>query len=171
MRCRYYNIQLNPHKCIFLVELLGLLGFIVSKDGIWVDPLKVKAIMNLSLPRKILQLQSLQGKANFLICFLTNYEELTKGFMCLLKKGVPFIWDDQAQWSFNALQFSLISTPIFIPPNYQEDFILYLAASNSIIGMVLIQDYLDHVKHVIYYLSCGLLGAELFTLTSRSWPL
>ena len=95
--CRHYNIRLNPHKCIFGVESGRLLGFIMANDGIRVDPLKVKAITKLPPPRTILQLQSLQGKANFLRRFIVNYAELTKGFMRLLKKGVPFIWDDRAQ--------------------------------------------------------------------------
>ena len=34
LRCRQYNIRLNPHKCIFFVESGRLLGFVVSKDGI-----------------------------------------------------------------------------------------------------------------------------------------
>jgi hypothetical protein len=95
--CRYYNIRLNPHKCIFVVESGRLLGFIVSRYGIRVDPLKVEAIIEFPPPNSVIQLQSLQGKANFLRCFVANYAEITKGFMRLLKKGVPFIWDEQAQ--------------------------------------------------------------------------
>jgi hypothetical protein len=97
MRCRYYNICLNPHKCIFVVESGQLLGFIVANDGIRVDRLKVKAITNLPPPSTILQLQILQGKVNFLRRFITNYPELTKGFICFLKKAVSFIWHDRAQ--------------------------------------------------------------------------
>ena len=93
--------------------------------------------------------------------FVANYVELTKGFMRLLKKGVPFIWVDQAQRSFDALKTTLISTPIISPPNYHVDFLLYLATFNSTVGMVLIQTNVDHVEHVIYYLSQGLVGAEL----------
>ena len=63
---RYYHIRLNPHKCIFRVESGRLLGFIMENDGIHVDPLKFEAITKLPPPRTILQLQSLQGKANFL---------------------------------------------------------------------------------------------------------
>ena len=37
-RCRHYQVRLNPHKCIFCVKSGRLLGFIVSKDGIRVDP-------------------------------------------------------------------------------------------------------------------------------------
>jgi hypothetical protein len=50
VRCRFYHIRLNPHKCVFCVESGHLLGFIVSRQGIWVDPLKVEAILNLPPP-------------------------------------------------------------------------------------------------------------------------
>jgi hypothetical protein len=29
IRCRFYNIRLNPHKCVFVVEIGRLLGFLV----------------------------------------------------------------------------------------------------------------------------------------------
>jgi hypothetical protein len=62
-----------------------------------VDPLKVKAILQLPPPRTIRHLQGLQGKDNFLHRFIVNYANITKGFMCLLNKVTPFIWDDRAQ--------------------------------------------------------------------------
>jgi hypothetical protein len=34
LRCRFYRIRLNPHKCVFCVESGHLLGFIVSRHGI-----------------------------------------------------------------------------------------------------------------------------------------
>jgi hypothetical protein len=52
-RCRYYRIQLNPHKCIFCVKSGHLLEFLVSETGIMVDPLKVEAILQLPPPRTI----------------------------------------------------------------------------------------------------------------------
>jgi hypothetical protein len=126
-----------------------------------VDPLKVEAIVQLPPPRTILQLQSLQGKANFLRRFIANYAEITKGFMRLLKKDVPFHWDDAAQCSFEALKHALTTAPLLRPPNYNKDFLLYLAAAESTIGMVLVQedDFLS--EYVIYYLSRGLVGPEL----------
>jgi hypothetical protein len=58
------------------------------------DPLKVEVILQLLPPRTIRQLQGLQGKANFLCRFIVNYANITKGFMCLLKKDNSFIWDE-----------------------------------------------------------------------------
>ena len=46
-RCRHYSVRLNPNKCIFCVRFGHLIGFIVSKEGIRVDPLKVKEILQL----------------------------------------------------------------------------------------------------------------------------
>lgn len=51
--------------------------------------------------------------------------------------------------------------PVISPPNYHIDFLLYLASFDSTVGMVLVQANVDHVDHVIYYLSRGLVGAEL----------
>jgi hypothetical protein len=56
IRFRFYHICLNPHKCIFCVESGRLLGFIVSRQGIWVDPLKVEVILNLPPPYTLCQL-------------------------------------------------------------------------------------------------------------------
>ena len=49
-KCRGYRLSLNPAKCIFEVTRGTLLGYIVSKDGIVVDPDKVKAILEAPAP-------------------------------------------------------------------------------------------------------------------------
>jgi hypothetical protein len=85
-RCFYYMIQLNSHKCIFCIKSSCLLGFLVSETRIMVDPLKVEAVLRLPPLCTIRQL--------FLRRFIVNYATITKGFMHLLKKETPFIWDD-----------------------------------------------------------------------------
>ena len=65
-RCRHYAVRLNPHKCIFCVKSGRLLGFIVLKEGIRVDPLKVEAILQLSPPKNIRHLQCLRGMEKLL---------------------------------------------------------------------------------------------------------
>jgi hypothetical protein len=143
------------------VESSRLLGFIVSNYGIIVHPLKVEAIIELPPSNSVIQLQRLEGKENFSRCFVSNYAEITKGFMRLLKKGVPFIWDEQAQQYFDCLKQVLTSTPLHKPPNYNNFFILYLATSSTKIGMVLVQNDDQYNEHVIYYIRKGLVGVEL----------
>ena len=49
-RLRKFQLKLNPTKCTFGATSRKLLGFIVSRKGIEVDPDKVKAIQNLPPP-------------------------------------------------------------------------------------------------------------------------
>ena len=44
-KCREYRLSLKPTKCVFGVARGKLLGHVVSKEGIAVDPDKVKAIL------------------------------------------------------------------------------------------------------------------------------
>jgi hypothetical protein len=60
--------------------------------------------------------------------------------MRLLKKDVSFIWDNQAQESFDSLKHAITHAPVLQPPNYYKDYILYLVSSATTITMVLVQE-------------------------------
>ena len=49
-QCRKYGISLNPKKCVFTVMEGMLLGHIVSKKGISIDPERIRAIEQIPLP-------------------------------------------------------------------------------------------------------------------------
>ena len=53
LRCQHFNIRLNPHKCVFGVENACLLGFLVSKGGIRIDPLNIESILSLPAPTNV----------------------------------------------------------------------------------------------------------------------
>jgi len=159
LHCRHYKIRLNPHKCVFCVSSGCFLSFVVSKDGIRLDPCKVQAIINLPPPSNLLQIQKLQGKANFLRRFIPNYAELAKGYARLLKKEVPFDWDQVAQASFDALKESLMKASLMYALDYQKAFNLYLAAADTTIAMVLVQED-NGIENPIYYLSKNLNDTE-----------
>jgi hypothetical protein len=122
--------------------------------------LKVEAILNLPPPSSLRQLQSLQGKEKFLLRFILNYVELTFGFTRLLKKVSEFVWDTTANKAFDALKLILTHTPLLFSPDYGRDYFLDLAASDSTIAMVMVQEDDLHDKHVIYYLSRSLTTTE-----------
>ena len=64
-----------------------------------------------------------------------------------------------AQASFDALKDSLVKAPLMYAPDYQRDFNLYLAAADTTIAMVLVQE-VDGIEHPIYYLSKNLNDTE-----------
>ena len=60
---RTYRMKLNPRKCVFGVPTGKLLGFIVSERGIEVNPKKIKAILNITRPTCLKDVQRLAGSA------------------------------------------------------------------------------------------------------------
>jgi hypothetical protein len=54
---RKYNMMLNPTKCIFGVPARQLLGFIVSHCSIEVNLEKIKAILDISRPNDLKDVQ------------------------------------------------------------------------------------------------------------------
>ncbi len=49
LKCREFGLTLNPDKCAFMVFLGTILGFIVFKKGIVMDPKKVEALVNMQV--------------------------------------------------------------------------------------------------------------------------
>lgn len=63
------------------------------------------------------------------------------------------------QASFDALKESLMKASLMYAPDYLKDFNLYLAATDTTIAMVLVQED-DGIEHPIYYLSKNLNDTE-----------
>ena len=75
-RCREYGIFLNPKKSIFGIDKGKLLGHIISKDGITVDPSRVEAIKKIPIPKYKKSLQSFLGHINFVRIFIQTFSIL-----------------------------------------------------------------------------------------------
>lgn len=73
--------------------------------------------------------------------------------MRLLEKYVPFYCDDQVQQSFKSLKKYLMIDPLLSPLYFNRYFVLYLAAFDTTIGLLLVQEDKYQKEHPIYYLS------------------
>ena len=69
-----------------------LLGHIISKDGIKIDPSRVQAIQNIDFPRSKKEIQSFLGKINFLRRFIPNFAEIVRVVTTMLKKYTILKW-------------------------------------------------------------------------------
>ena len=81
--------------------------------------------------------------------------------MRLMKQDTAFIWDEATQQYFEALKKALLLASFLSPLDYTKDFILYMDASHSMVGVVLVQEDDKLQDLVIYYLSRTLTRPEL----------
>ena len=71
-RLRRYNLKLNPAKCAFGVPAGKLLGFIISRKGIELDPSKIKSIQELPPPKMRKEVMSFLGRLNYISRFIAQ---------------------------------------------------------------------------------------------------
>eukprot|EP00253_Pinus_taeda_P026975 PITA_26975 len=104
LTCRKYGISLNPKKSLFGLEEGKLLGHIISKDSIKIDPDRIEAILQIPHPKNIKELQYFLGKINFLRRFIPNLAELIRFLNNMLKN------DSKVKWTLQAKQ----NTPLLL---------------------------------------------------------
>ena len=89
-RCRKYGISLNLAKFVFGIDEGKLLGHIISKDGVKIDPERIEAIKKIPFPKNFKSLQYFNGHINFIRRFIPNLAEYIKPLHKLLKKDAKF---------------------------------------------------------------------------------
>ena len=83
-------MKLNPNKCAFKVTAGKFLGFMVSQRGVEVNPDKVRAIMEITPPINIKEVESLNDKIVALNRFFLRVTDKCLPFFRTLKKS--FKW-------------------------------------------------------------------------------
>ena len=109
-------------KCTFGVTTGKLLGFMVSQRGIEANPDKIQAIIEMTLPRNINEVQSLNGKVAALNRFVLKATDKCLPFFHTLKKS--FEWTDECQQAFEQLKAYLSAPPLLSPSQSGEELFL-----------------------------------------------
>ena len=70
-RLRKFQLKLNSKKCIFGATFEKLLGFMVSKKGIEIDPNKVREKQDLPSFHTQKEVRSFMGRLNYIARFIS----------------------------------------------------------------------------------------------------
>jgi hypothetical protein len=134
---RMYNMMLNPMKCVFGVPAGQLLGFIASHHGIKVNPEKIKAILEISQPNDLKDVQQLTSCVAAVSRFISHLGEKALPLYKLMKKSDEFVWIDEANAALKDLKRVLSTAPVLAAPEDQEPMLLYMAATNRVVSIVI----------------------------------
>jgi len=160
-RCKRYGISLNPKKSFFSLDQGKLLGFIVSKEGIYIDPDRIKEISEIPFPHNKKSMQSFLGQINFVKRFVPDFSQIILPLQAMIKKNSVFKWGSAEKEAFELIKQSIINAPALNTPNFSNHFTLYTIASNSSYAAVLTQLNNHNLEAPISFFSSNLQGAEL----------
>jgi len=148
-------------KCEFNVNTTNFLGYIISPEGLCMDDSKVQVIQDWPVPRKVKDIQSFLGFANFYCCFIINYSKVTIPLMRLTRKNSAWNWSTSCQEVFALLKKAFTTAPILhhfdpsMPPIVETD-----TSDYAIAGVFSLRAEDGDVHPVAFY-SCTLTGVEL----------
>ena len=132
------NFYTKRSKCTFGKEEVDYLGHKISKEGVQVDPSKIKAIMEWPKPDNISKLRGFLCLTRYYRIFVKNYTHKTTPLTNLLKKN-SFQWNSEAEFFFKTLKCMMSSTPVLAMPDFTKPFVVECNASGFGLGAVLIQ--------------------------------
>ncbi|XP_075659228.1 uncharacterized protein LOC142629130 [Castanea sativa] len=127
---RKHKLRLNASKCSFGVSSGKFLGYIITHQGIEVNPNQIKAIMGLHPPRNPKEVQRLTGMTTALNRFISRSGDRCRPFYHLLHKWRDFQWTDECDLAFEDLKQYLANPPILSRPEKEEVLYAYLAITD-----------------------------------------
>ena len=108
------GLYAKVEKCEFHSDSIEYLGYVLSPSGLTMSDAKVKTIQEWAEPKKIKDIQSFLGFANFYRCFIFNYSDIVILLTCLTRKNTSWNFDDKCRMVFNTLKQAFTSTLILM---------------------------------------------------------
>jgi len=165
--CRRHKISLKLKKCTFLVPFGNLLGHVVCKQGLMVDPTKIIVILNFQALCSVKQLRATLGHIVYYQKFIKSYAPITASMEQLLKKDATYYWNEECNRSLETLKEKMAFTPILVFPKWDIEFHVHVDASCIAMGAVLTQPGAKGLDHPIAFASHRLSKAEKYYSTTK----
>jgi hypothetical protein len=68
------------------------LGHVISIEGVTIDPMKIKAIMDWPYPRNMTEVRSFMGLDGYYRRFIKGFSIIKNPITSLQRKGKRFVW-------------------------------------------------------------------------------
>lgn len=154
------GMRINGEKSTFHATEVEFLGFIITRDGVKMDPKKVEAVVNWPQPKNVTEVQEFMGFANFYRRFIKGYSGVATPLTNLTKKDKPFLWTENEQFAFEELKRRFTEAPILAIFDPEQPIIVETDASDYAIGACISQMGKDGRLHPIAFYSRKMSPAE-----------
>ncbi|GKF55318.1 hypothetical protein Tco_0165658, partial [Tanacetum coccineum] len=103
-------------KCDFRLDSVQFLGHVIDRNGVHVDPAKIKAIKNCAAPTTPTEVRQFIGLAGYYKRFIEGFSLISKPLTKLTQKDKKYEWGKEEEEAFRTLKQKLCSAPILAFP-------------------------------------------------------
>jgi len=163
-RLRQAGLYAKAEKCQFSTSQTEFLGFVVSDQGVSMDPSKTEVITNWPVPKSVHDVQVFLGFCNFYRKFIPQYSRTAYPLTQLLRKeaqSAPFAWHNDAQHAFEQLRSAFGTDTILRHFDPTRPIIVETDASDFAVAAVLSQSFDQGARYPIAFFSKKLDPAQL----------
>ncbi|GBG63954.1 hypothetical protein CBR_g39958 [Chara braunii] len=118
---RQAKYKANCDKCELARQELEYLGHYVTPQGIRPLADKIKALRVWPEPTNTTDIRSFMGLAGYYQRFITGYSRIVAPMTRLQSPEVPFVFDDDARRSFQALKTAMLMAPVLVLEQHDGD--------------------------------------------------
>jgi hypothetical protein len=127
-------------KCEFEKSHIEFLGWLITPEGVMVDPSKAAGLLQWPWTLKnIKELHHTLGILGYQRPFIREYAQIAKPLTNLTKKGIPFRWKDQHTKALDKLIQMVTTIPILGYPDLEQQYFLKVDTLAFTLGAVLFQ--------------------------------
>ncbi|KAL0160319.1 hypothetical protein M9458_044044, partial [Cirrhinus mrigala] len=149
-----HQLYCKLEKCAFHQHSTTFLGFVISSQGVAMDPQKLEAVRSWPLPTSLKQLQRFLGFANFYRRFIQGFSATAAPLTALTKPSHgTFRLTPEAIQAFKTLCHLFTTAPVLTHPNPDKPFVVEVDASDVGVGAVLSQRGPDGKLHPCSFFS------------------
>ncbi|KAI5349264.1 hypothetical protein L3X38_002151 [Prunus dulcis] len=129
--------------------------------GIEANPEKIQAILDMTIPKTVKDIQSLTGRVAALTRFISKATDRCAPFFKAFKGTKRNItWTAECDTAFSELKEYMGRAPLLSTPEHGDILVIYLSVSGSAVSSVLIRSK-DNAEHPVHYVSKALHDAEV----------
>ena len=110
LRTKQLYVKFSKYE--FWLDKIAFLRYVISAEGVYMDPSKIAAIVNWEPPINIMETRSFLGLVGYYQRFVHYFSFIVPPLMKLLKKNMKFEWTSNYQRSFKILKGKLVIMPV-----------------------------------------------------------
>jgi len=161
-RLKEFSLYCKAEKCQFGVSEVGILGFVITPDGVGMESDLTATIKDWPTPKSMRDVQVLLGLTNFYRIFIRKYAKVTLPLTEFRKNSDTFRgkksggsakweWTREAELAFRKLKRTFTEAPILQHFNRAKQIILQTEASGFAIAGILNQYDVSGVLRLVNF--------------------